>query len=156
MRRKTPADFGPPTYKVGKGRPPAKSRWRPGQSGNPTGRPKGSKNLDTILTEILNGKIKYTTKSGKERTISVREAILKKIGQKALNGDLKSADYLLARDAEIARKKTGWGLKCQSLAVSFSGDPLNIFSPYQQRHKRVSPLYYCLQSSFTHDFDKRP
>ncbi|HUN96224.1 MAG TPA: hypothetical protein VMU69_08295, partial [Bradyrhizobium sp.] len=40
----------------------------------------------------------------KERTISVREAILKKIGQKALNGDLKSADYLLARDAEIARK----------------------------------------------------
>jgi len=90
MRRKTPADFGPPTYKVGKGRPPAKSRWRPGQSGNPTGRPKGSKNLDTILTEILNGKIKYTTKSGKERTISVR--------------DLQSADYLLARDAEIARK----------------------------------------------------
>jgi hypothetical protein len=103
MRRKTPADYGPPTYRVGKGRPPANTRWKRGQSGNPKGRPKGSKNLDTIVTGILGKKIRYT-ENGKVQTTTTREAILTVMAQRALKGDLKSADYLLSRDAEIARK----------------------------------------------------
>lgn len=34
-------------------RPPAKSRFRKGQSGNPFGRRKGQRNMPTILNEIL-------------------------------------------------------------------------------------------------------
>jgi len=33
-----------PGYDVGYGKPPAHSRFKPGQSGNPRGRPKGVKN----------------------------------------------------------------------------------------------------------------
>jgi hypothetical protein len=33
-----------PHYEVGYGRPPVETRFKPGQSGNPRGRPKGSKN----------------------------------------------------------------------------------------------------------------
>ena len=32
--------------KVGYGRPPLTTRFKPGESGNPRGRPKGSKSLD--------------------------------------------------------------------------------------------------------------
>jgi hypothetical protein len=103
MRRKTTADYEPPAYKVGKGRPPLKSRWTKGQSGNPKGRPRGSKNLDTIVMEIMSKKIRYT-ENGKTRTTTTREAIFTVMAQQALKGDLKSADYLLARDAEIAKK----------------------------------------------------
>ena len=33
----------PPKYEVGYGKPPAGTRFKPGQSGNPAGRPKGSR-----------------------------------------------------------------------------------------------------------------
>ena len=33
-----------PGYEVGNGKPPEHSRFKPGQSGNPRGRPKGAKN----------------------------------------------------------------------------------------------------------------
>ena len=41
-------------HQVGYGRPPLHTRFKPGQSGNPKGRPKGAKNEDTILREIMN------------------------------------------------------------------------------------------------------
>lgn len=36
-------------YKVGKYHPPIETRFKPGQSGNSKGRPKGSKNFSTLL-----------------------------------------------------------------------------------------------------------
>jgi hypothetical protein len=38
----------PRDYRVGKGKPDKTKSWKPGQSGNRKGRPKGSKNLKTI------------------------------------------------------------------------------------------------------------
>jgi uncharacterized protein DUF5681 len=40
-------------YTIGFGRPPAAHRFKPGQSGNPRGRPKGRKNFDTMVREIV-------------------------------------------------------------------------------------------------------
>ena len=42
---------------VGYGRPPKEHRFQSGQSGNQKGRPKGSKNTDTLVREIFDGKI---------------------------------------------------------------------------------------------------
>ena len=38
----------PTEYEVGYGKPPAHSRFRPGQSGNPRGRPRGARNRPTL------------------------------------------------------------------------------------------------------------
>ncbi len=40
-------------YDVGYRKPPKHTRFKPGQSGNPRGRPKGTKNLKTDLIEEL-------------------------------------------------------------------------------------------------------
>ena len=42
MRKKNSPRRQSRNYEVGWGRPPQASRWRPGQSGNPKGRPKGT------------------------------------------------------------------------------------------------------------------
>ena len=40
-------------YEVGYGKPPRHSRFVKGRSGNPRGRPPGTKNLKTLLSEAL-------------------------------------------------------------------------------------------------------
>jgi hypothetical protein len=89
-------------YEVGKGRPPLSTRWKPGQSGNPRGRPKGTKRLATILNEAMQQKIEINEK-GQRRRISVWEAIVKTLRNNALKGDFKAISFLLAQEAEIAR-----------------------------------------------------
>ena len=44
-------------HKVGYGKPPAETRFKPGHSGNPRGRPKGSKNYKTILMERMRERV---------------------------------------------------------------------------------------------------
>jgi Family of unknown function (DUF5681) len=89
----------PGSYKVGKGRPPVATRWKPGQSGNPRGRPPGSKNLDTILGEALNEKIPVQEK-GRLRSRTAREVIGRRVVHAAMKGDLKAINLLLAHDAK--------------------------------------------------------
>jgi hypothetical protein len=66
------ADDDKPVYKVGYKKPPLHSRFQKGQSGNPRGRPRGSKNFSTLLTEALNEPV-IVTEDGRRRKISKRE-----------------------------------------------------------------------------------
>jgi hypothetical protein len=87
MRKKSPKPHAG-DYKVGKGRPPRSTRWTSGQSGNPRGRPRGSKNLVTILADALNEKLEIQER-GKTRPVTAREAIVRRIVHEALKGNLK-------------------------------------------------------------------
>ena len=81
---------------VGYGRPPVEHQFKPGQSGNKQGRPKGSKNEATILDELLGRKININ-QNGKTRRISVLEGMFLKFAEDALKGNPKSAAFLLNR-----------------------------------------------------------
>ncbi len=98
---RTPANrSGSPASEVGYGRPPRSHQFKPGQSGNPKGRPQGGKNEATILRNLLNRKIQMR-QDGKLRKISVLEAMLMKFADEALKGDPKAAAFLLNRYASI-------------------------------------------------------
>jgi hypothetical protein len=84
------------SYETGYGRPPKQHQFKPGQSGNPRGRPKGSKNTSTIIDEILNRKVRIRTERG-VRKITVHEAMLTGIADQGLKGNTKSAAFLLDR-----------------------------------------------------------
>jgi len=47
-------------YEIDRGKPPRHAGFQKGQSGNPEGRPKGSKNLGTLLSQALDEKVMVT------------------------------------------------------------------------------------------------
>jgi hypothetical protein len=81
---------------VGYGKPPRAHQFKPGQSGNKTGRPKGSRNEATILQELLEHKVTLNER-GKTRKITFLEAILRKVAEDCLRGNIKSVGFLLNR-----------------------------------------------------------
>ena len=93
---KTATEKNTPENDVGYGNPPRNHQFKPGQSGNPKGRPKGAKNEATILYELLHRKISIR-ESGKTRKITILEAILMRHTEKSVGGDIKSATFILNR-----------------------------------------------------------
>ena len=81
-------------YKVGYGKPPQHTQFKPGQSGNPKGRPRGIKNLNTDLEEELSQKI-LVTEGGTQLETTKQRAMIKSLFAKALNGDVRASGVLI-------------------------------------------------------------
>jgi hypothetical protein len=76
-------------WEVGYGRPPKHSQFKPNQSGNPAGRPKGSKNTATLVRQSLDRKIRVV-RDGEEIWMTRREAGVEQQVNKSLKGDTKA------------------------------------------------------------------
>ena len=76
-------------------KPPTSSRFKPGQSGNKRGRPKGSRNLKTDLNKLMTKRI-AVREDGEVRHITGQEAMLLGLFEKAVRGDFKASTQLFA------------------------------------------------------------
>jgi hypothetical protein len=74
------------SYNVGYKKPPKDTRFRKGVSGNRNGRPKGKRNIATVLTEILEEQI-VIDENGLQRTVTKLEAALIKLVNQAASGN---------------------------------------------------------------------
>jgi hypothetical protein len=81
-------------YKVGKGRPPLHSRFKPGQSGNPKGRPRRGKTVADQIDRILSGTVTIR-ENGLVQEVTCQEAMFKSLAAKAMRGDHRAAAFLL-------------------------------------------------------------
>jgi Family of unknown function (DUF5681) len=79
--------------------PPKAHQFKAGRSGNPRGRPKGTRNLTTDLAELLSDLV-VVDANGKKQRISRQQAVLLGLISKAERGDVTAARALL----ELARK----------------------------------------------------
>ena len=75
------------TYDVGFGKPPKRSQFRRGVSGNPKGRPKGKRNFATVLERTLQEKV-VINENGVRKTVTKLEAAAKQLVNQAASGDL--------------------------------------------------------------------
>lgn len=80
---------------VGYGQPPIATRFQPGRSGNPRGRPKGARNLSAVIASTLNEKVPVT-ENGRRRHITKLEAAVKQLVNRAASGEARATQLLFA------------------------------------------------------------
>lgn len=91
------------TDKAGYRNPPKHSRYKPGQSGNPKGRPKRKPNaVIDIIKDTLAAPIQYR-EQGRAKTITRAELGLRKLVDNAVRGDLAAAATVLRARTSAAR-----------------------------------------------------
>jgi len=89
------SNAGKKDYSVGYGKPPKSTQFKKGQSGNPTGRPKGSWGLVTEIKKELNRKV-TVTEQGQQKRVPKKEVVAKQLVNKAASGDLKATNLVLS------------------------------------------------------------
>ena len=89
-------DTQKPPYKVGYGKTPEHTRFKTGQSGNPKGKPRGAKNLSTIVGNAIKEKV-MVTENGKRKAVSKLEVAVKQLVNKAVSGGNKAMVHLIYR-----------------------------------------------------------
>jgi hypothetical protein len=84
-----------PDYVVGYRRPPKATQFSAGKSGNPKGRPKGSRPVGAVLQDIIHQKV-TVTENGKTRRIPAIEVMLRRLANDAMRSDQKAIKLLLS------------------------------------------------------------
>ena len=82
-------------YDVGYRRPPKETQFTMGESGNPKGRPKGSRPVGAVLQDIIQQKVSVT-EGGKTRRLSALEVMLRRLANDAMRSDQRAIKLLLS------------------------------------------------------------
>ncbi|GJL97188.1 MAG: hypothetical protein DHS20C06_10050 [Hyphobacterium sp.] len=84
----------------GYGKPPKERQFKPGQSGNPKGRPKGARGLKQVVRAALDDEVNLVV-GGQETRKTKREVVVLKLIQKAASGDVRAIDSILNLDQKF-------------------------------------------------------
>lgn len=129
--KKSTPEEARPDYAVGYGKPPRQTRFKPGQSGNPRGRPKGTKNLKTDLMEELSEKI-VVREGDHSQNVSKQRAVVKTLVARTLQGDARSATLLTSMMMRLT--ETGEG--APEVDDRLIEDEMSILEAFEDRARR--------------------
>src|SRR5688572_30362761 len=110
------------SYDVGYGRPPVHSRFKPGHSGNPRGRPKGARNrvqplgpleerFKSLVLEEAYRPVNVKDSEGRQVTVPMAQAVMRAVGLNAVKGSQRAQRHfteLLSateRDRKLTQEK---------------------------------------------------
>jgi hypothetical protein len=88
------------SYAVGYGKPPIATRFKPGVSGNPSGRPRRVPDLASDLRKELSRKVNATL-NGKPQRITKQRAIVRALVNDGLDGDRVAQQMILALSRQL-------------------------------------------------------
>lgn len=118
------SDQGPPddrsTYTVGYGRPPEHGKIKPGEIRNKRGKARGTRSMASEIREMLAIPVSFT-ENGKVKRTTTRMAGLLKLREKALKGDPRALERLLAlaieHDVSDGQTATTSGLMAEDARI---------------------------------------
>jgi uncharacterized protein DUF5681 len=118
--------------KVGYGRPPKRHRFRPGQSGNPGGRPKGARTLQSDLVAELR-ELVLVRENGRKRKLTKQRAVVRALVDAALKGDVRATNALFSFCSKIPDDRTDANVEAPLGAED--ADIIDVFVERAQRGK---------------------
>ena len=94
-------------YRVGKYKPDPKYNWKKGQSGNRAGRPKGAKNLKTIIRASAR-RLVPVLKGGRKRKLTIMEIGFNNLEAEVVKGSRSAfMDYFTIIERHSDNEETG-------------------------------------------------
>jgi len=124
------------SYTVGYGRPPRATQFKKGKSGNPRGRPKGSRPVGAILQQILAQRIAIT-ENGRTKKMPALEVMLRRLANDAMRNDptaLKTVLMLVDRYGESGESQ----IKLDELLAEDQAILANFLPKALRSHKEPS------------------
>src|SRR2546427_11266656 len=103
-KRSRSDDPSPEKTEIGFKKPPKAHSWKKGESGNPKGRKKGSRNKKTIIIRLMEGRLGRKIPDPKKLT--AQAALLWKAIQKGLAGDARAMAFAFKRYDDATA--SGW------------------------------------------------
>jgi len=142
----------PTTYKVGYAKPPEVTRFLPGQSGNPLGRPIGAKSKGSVdqyavrLRKIIleeSSRMVTVNESGQPKEITIAEALMRSVVASALRGEARSQKMAidLIAAAEASEQKENMALLATVIEYKDS---------WEKEKKRAERLGLALEVPYPH------
>ncbi len=101
-----PSDGSEAPYEVGNKKPPKQFQFKPGQSGNPKGRPKGSTSFEARVQKELS-KLVTVNKNGRSVKMSKLDVGVTRLVDRFMTGDLKSTAIIIGLGKRNEKPKTG-------------------------------------------------
>jgi hypothetical protein len=120
---------------VGYGRPPAHTRFKPGQSGNPKGRRKGQRNIHTVLVDALSQRIKIR-EGDRTRSLTKLDGVILTMLNAALKGDSKAQASLITMMRALGL--IGEPAQQATNQEPFTPDDAALIEDYFRRHQAKS------------------
>ena len=136
-------------YKVGYRKPPKHTQFKPGRSGNPRGRSKGTKNLKTDLIEVLGEKV-LVREGDRQVWVSKQRAAVMTLVAKTLKGDGRAAGHLIA----LMMRLTDTGEGASPLDQPLDENELEILRAYEMQFKQKEARDAETASTLTPDDDQ--
>lgn len=130
MKKKKPQSD---SDKVGYCNPPKHSRFQKGQSGNPKGRPRGSRSLSAIAAKELE-RIVQTNSGQRGEKMKTAEAMIRAHMIKAIKGDVRSAEFITKLLAQNDNEAT----EAIDGVAALPDDDQKILDDYVARQKRLN------------------
>lgn len=91
-------------YEVGYRKPPRKTQFQKGRSGNPKGRPRHSRNARQLIEAELNAPV-WINENGVRKRVSKLEAFFRQLVNRALAGNERSGKLLLEEIRELTKRE---------------------------------------------------
>ena len=115
-------------YEVGYKRPPREHQFKPGQSGNPKGRPKKNKSFSEDIKDEMNELIQIQ-EQGKLKKITKQTALVKRVVTDALSGKTSAIKLLFqilsSKDFEVKDFEEDLSQEDQTILADYIKRSLN-------------------------------